>query len=409
MRALVFDASIPRYMAGKVLGALYRPVLWSGLSCVRVAEVPEPVLPGEEWVRVRMTYGGICGSDLNTILLHESPTGSALTSFPFVLGHENVGIVEEVGREAREVMVGDRVVVEPLLPCPVRGYAAAPCPACIAGEFNLCRRFTEGPLASGVMMGFCRDTGGSWARSVVAHRWQIHRLPPSVSDENALVSEPVASALHPVRRPRPGDGETVLVIGGGMIGQCTIAALRAVGSRARILALAKYRFQGEMAAQLGADQVVYLTRDFSHYGVVADATGARVLRPILGPPLLSGGVDVTFECVGRASGLNDALRLTRQGGRVVVVGLAAMPRGIDWSPICLKELQISGSVAYATEAVDGRRVRTMAYALELMARGAVNVGHLVTHRFTPQEYAEAIETALGKSRGSVFKVAFVHH
>jgi len=405
VKALVFNPTIPRFLAARILGTVRREALWGRFAPLQLCEVADPPLPADDWVRVAVRLGGICGSDLHTIHLEASPVLSALTSFPFVLGHENVGTVAEVGRGIGDLRAGQRVTVEPTLPCLARGLAD-PCPPCAAGDYNLCLRVTEGQLAPGLMIGACRDTGGSWAANFVAHRSQVFPLPDSVSDENALLAEPLAVAAHPIVTYPPGDAQTVLVVGGGVIGQCAVAALRAAGSGARIIALVKHGFQGDAARRLGADDVVRVQRGDGHYPAIADLTGGRLRRPMMGKRVLLGGADLTLECVGSARSIDDSLRLTRPGGRVIILGLASWARSVDWTPVWLKELQVTGSYIYRWERWQGHRLRTMEIALEWLARGQVDLSPLVTHRFPLEEYPRALATAMNKAKSRAFKVAF---
>lgn len=405
MKALTFDPTIPRFLATRALARLRRDAAWGPFAPLQLREVPEPSLPGPDWVRVEVRLGGICGSDLHTIHLDSSPSLSALTSFPFVLGHENVGTIVEAGRQAGELAVGRRVTVEPALPCAARGLAE-PCSHCAAGNYNLCLRVTEGHLAPGLMIGACRDTGGSWARRFVAHRSQLFPVPDGMTDETALMAEPLACAAHAAVTYPSGEEDRVLVVGGGVIGQCAVAALRAAGSPARIIALVKHSFQGEMAARLGADHVVTLQRGDGHYPELAGLLGSALRRPMLGKRVLPGGADLTIECVGSSRSLDDSLRLTRPGGRVVILGLASIVSGVDWTPVWLKELQVTGSYIYRWETWQGRRRRTMEIALEWLAAGRADLGRLVTHRFPLERYRDALGAATGKAQSRAFKVVF---
>jgi len=405
MRALTFDPTISRFIATKALAAVSHAATWGRFSPLKYREVREPPLPSDEWVRVAVGLGGICGTDLATIQLETSPALSALTAFPFVLGHENVGTILEVGRAVSGLAPGTRVTVEPVLSCAARGLSPQ-CPNCQAGNYNLCLRNTEGPLSPGPMIGACHDTGGSWSPNFAAHHSQVYALPDALSDENALMAEPMASVLHPLLRYPPGERAVVLVVGGGVIGQCAIAALRAMGSPLTIVALVKYAFQGAMASQLGADHAVLLGRGDAHYEAIAALTAAQLRRPMLGKRVLIGGVDLSIDCVGSSRSLDDALALTRPGGKVLVVGLASFPRGVDWTPVWHKELQVVGSSFYCMETWQGRRRRTMEIVLDWMNRGVVDLGRLVTHRFPVHAYREALATAMSKGASHAFKVAF---
>ncbi len=404
MEALQFVESIPRYVASKALGGLWKGVLWSSISCLVHRDVPEPVLPGPEWVKIRTRYSGICGSDMNLVLLHDSPSTSPYASFPFTIGHENVGTVAQVGADVDGFSLGDRVVVDPMLPCAVRGISP-PCPFCQRGDYSLCENFTRGNLSPGMLIGSCRDTGGGWSPYFLAHRSQLIPVPDSVSDEAAVLVDPFASSLHPVARHFPTDGHTCLVVGAGIIGLGVIAGLRALGSRARIVVLARHGFQAELAKHYGADEVVSTGPGYVER--MAAALGTSTLKTMIGKPVLAGGADVVFECVGSSGSIDDALRFAGRGGKVVLVGLAAVPRGIDWSFIWLKELQVAGSFCYSTELYQGNRVRTYRLALDLMASGCVDLSPLLTHRFRLSEYKKAFAALTDKKRSRVIKAAFV--
>ncbi|MDR5694410.1 MAG: alcohol dehydrogenase catalytic domain-containing protein [Armatimonadota bacterium] len=406
MKALQFGFSIPRYLLGKVLGHRFPRILWSRFASLQYTDAPEPQLPWGEWVKIAVHLGGICGSDLHLLFLDDSPSLSPFASFPFIPGHEIVGTVVEVGPEAGEIKPGERVAVDPLLPCAARGLEL--CQACSRGDFNLCTRFTDGRLSPGILIGGCRDTGGGWGPYVVAHKSQVLKVPPTVTDENAVMVDPLAISIHAVVRHPPGDADTVLVIGGGVIGICVIAALRALGFRGRIVVLAKYPYQAKTAQAYGANETILLQRGDGHYDALADVLGGRLLQPVLGKRVVVGGADVTYECVGTGRSIDDALRLTRSRGKVVLVGLAAIPKGVDWTFIWLHELQVLGTINGALETLQGQRQKAHEIALDLLAQGKVDLSPLVTHRFPLDAYPEAFSTATGKSRNRVFKVVFQH-
>ena len=405
MKALQFTDSIPRYAATKVIGRRRPAVFWSDIACLRYVEVPPPRLPSPEWVRVATRYGGICGSDVGLVTLHSSTSLSPFLSFPFTIGHENVGRVSELGSAVTGFAHGQRVVVDPMLGCEARQIDPV-CDRCARGDRQLCRRLRDGKIAPGMMTGFCRDTGGSWSPSFVAHRSQLVPVPESVSDDQAVLAEPFAVALHAVLRNRPRDDQTVLVLGSGVIGLSTIAALRAVGSRARVIATARHPFQAEMATRLGADVVIRPKRGAAFYRQVAEITGARVLKPILGKHVVQGGADLIFECVGSNDTVDDALRLADAGATVVLVGLAGVPRGIDWTPIWFQEIHVRGTFAYGIEEFDGERLSTMQLAVRLMAEGKADLAPLLTHCFPLEDYRPALETVTRKGSSGVIKAAF---
>ncbi len=405
MKAVQLVISIPRYLLTKAVGAVYPPVFWGPLAMLRYREVPEPALPGPQWVKIKTRYGGICGSDMHTVFSKDSPALSVFVSSPFTLGHENLGTIAEIGDQVEGFAPGDRVVADPLLPCATRGIEEL-CEFCQQDEFSLCQNFAEGDLAPGLSIGWCRDTGGSWGPYFFAHQSQLFCVPESVSDENALMVEPFSVTLHSVMRNFPDDDDTVLILGSGVVGLCTVAALRTLGSSARLIVVAKYPFQGEMARRFGADEVIYL-REGDYFQAVAEATGGKLHKPVLGKRLLVGGADVVYECVGSESSIDDSLRFTRSGGTMVLVGLAAIPKRVDWTPIWLNELTIKGSVWSGMETFQGRRVRTFQLALEWMAADKLDLAPMVTHRFRLDDYRRALAVTADKGRHRVVKSVFV--
>ena len=401
MQALEFDFTIPRYLVGKGLGWVFPSVYWSGISCLRHREVPEPRLPGPDWARVRVRYGGICGSDLGLVALRPSTALAGISSFPFIMGHENVGTLTELGTEVEGFAVEDRVTVEPLLGCAARGFVDL-CPACARGDPAVCERRTEGALGAGPMTGGCSSTGGSWSSAFVAHRSQLVRVPDSVSDENALLVEPFATGLRAVLRNQPSSDGQALILGTGVIGICVVAALRALGHRSRIVVVAKHPFQADLARRYGADVVIPPGDDHR----LAEALRARVHPCVMGSPLVSGGADVVYECVGSDASLGTAVRFTREGGSTAILGQAAVPRGVDWTSLWYKEISIRGCYVYGWETWQGQRMRTFQIAMDLLKAGDVDLAPLVTHRFRLEEYRKALRMATHKSRHGLVKAVF---
>jgi threonine dehydrogenase-like Zn-dependent dehydrogenase len=406
VKAVCFDVSVPRYLLTYTLGKIYPPIFWSPLAMLQYREVPEPKLPGPDWVKIKTRYGGICGSDMGLIFLHTSFALEPLNSSSFVIGHENLGTIAEAGAGVEGFSVGDRVVADPYLSCDARGISE-PCDYCRRGDTNLCQHFTDGDLAPGLIIGSCSDTGGSWGPFFVAHKNHLFHVPENVSDESAALIDPFCTSLHAVLRNYPDDETTVLVIGAGMVGLGTVLALRALGSRARITVLARYPSQAETAQAQGADEVILTRNGPDVYQAVAELTGARLFKPSLGKRVIVGGADLVFDCVGSDETLDDALRFTASGGTMVLVGAADIPKNVDWTHIWLNELTVRGSYACGTETYQGRKVKTYQLALEMMAQGKIDLAPFLTHRFRLADYKKALATTAAKGRNGVIKSAFV--
>src|SRR5438270_7565768 len=305
MLALTYHRSVPAFALVRASGGNPRGGT-RARSMLRLGAVPGRELPAAGWMRVMPSLSGICGSDLAAIGGHASLYLDPLTSYPFIPGHEVVGALDD----------GSRVVVEPALGCAVRGIDP-PCARCAEGRPGLCYNVTEGPIEVGLQTGYCAGTGGGWGEVLVAHPSQGHQVPDALSDEAAVLIEPFACCIHAALRGGATRDDIVVVSGAGTIGLLTIAAVKLFTPPKRLIAIAKHPTQADLARKLGADQVVKPADVFQR---IRFATAARRLEG-MNRPLLLGGADVTFECVGRADSLNDAVRFTREGGPVVVGGM----------------------------------------------------------------------------------------
>lgn len=403
MKALRFAAPIPTYLATRLAGAL-SPSLFTGpLACTRYGEVPAPALPGPEWVRVRTRLGGICGSDLAVVTLKASPSTSPFSSFPFVPGHENVGVILETGPGVQGFTRGQRVIANPLLACVTRGIDP-PCAECAAGRPQRCAHFTDGALPPGMLLGTTRGLGGSWGEEFVAHQSQLVAVPEALADEEAVLVEPLACSVHAVRESLPAPGERVLVLGAGSIGLLTLAALRALAPQASVTVVARHAVQRAQAERLGAAQVVPAGGGAT--AQLARLSGARLLKPIVGPPVAVGGFDRSVVCVAGPGAAAQALRFTRAGGTMLLLGNATTLPGVDWTPLWLKEITVRGSVCYGGHSHGGADGNAFSAALRLIASGAAPVRPLLTHTFPLAEYRRALATAMDRGGTGSIKVAF---
>lgn len=407
MKGLVFELSIPKYVLAKGIGGLYPKVHYGAGSCLSLRELPSPALPAPDWVRLKPLLAGLCGSDMGTLFFKMSPQMEPFNSFPAVLGHEVLAEVVELGPQATGVHVGQRVAVNPLLPCRLRGLQP-PCKPCAAGQENGCEHTAEGCLAPGQMMGFQKQLPGGMGTEMVAHPSQLHPVPEGVSPQAAVLVEPLAVSLHAVLKAPPAEGDRVLVIGGGPVAFACLWALRALGHRCHVTLLGAEEYQLQLARQLGADEAFRLLRDdAAEAEEVARRTGAKVYRPILGPPALMGGFELTFDCIGSATSVQDALRYTRSLGRVVLVGAAGILKRVDWTTVWRNELTLLGSYVYSAERFRGERRHTFDIVLELLARRAgPDPSVLVTHTFPLARYQEAIEANLARGRFQSVKTVF---
>ena len=394
MRGLLFERSLPRFAAARLASSVSGSGRGAAVGPLRLVDLDPPPLPGPQWLRIRPLLAGICGSDLATVDGRSSRYFEDVVSFPFVPGHEVVGVVE--GPEVPGAPEpGRRVVVEPVLGCAARGIEP-PCPACARGEVGGCERVAFGHLAPGLQIGYCADTGGGWsAAGLVAHASQVHGVPDALSDEDAVLVEPTACAVHAVLRAGVEAGATVAVVGAGTLGLTFVAALRHLRRPGSVVVGAKHPHQRRLAADLGADVVV-----------PPDQLGRAVRlrsRSLEFSGHLSAGADVVADCVGSAESLAQSLAMVRPRGRVVLVGMPGTVR-LDLASLWHREVELAGAYAYGTEEVDGARRRTFDVAMEVV-QGA-GLGRLVSAAYPVDRFEEAIAHAGAAGRRGAVKVVF---
>jgi threonine dehydrogenase-like Zn-dependent dehydrogenase len=390
--------------ATMMLSRIWSRAHLSAVAPVRLESVPEPELPADDWVRVRTRLAGICGSDATQVALHgafDNPL-RGLLSFPHVLGHEVTGSIESVGTAVRERRVGERVAVNPWLSCVPRGIDP-PCPACRRGDIPLCRNFDRGIIPPSLHLGNNTAVPGAFAPLFICHESQCFPVPDEVSDEAAVLADPFSVCLHAVLRNPPSDDAPALVYGLGTLGILTVAILRQLYPEVEVYAVGRHPHQAKLATELGASRVL-VGHPADLVQGVAEATGAKVLRPPSGLPWLLDGAGIVYDIVGSASSLETAIRLVQSRGRVVVAGVGT-PRRFEWTPIYFKEVSIIGSNAFGFEPYRGEHRHAIDIYLE-MAREGLSLGHLVTHRFPLSAWRDAFTTLGDKRSSGAVKVVF---
>lgn len=405
MKALVFRYSLPRLALSKIASAISPAGYFGPWSSFRMEDVPEPAPHGDDWVLVRTRIAGVCGSDAKQAFLRgdrDNPL-TALVSFPHILGHEAMGVVERAGPAVRGVAAGQRIALNPWLSCAPRGIDP-PCASCRAGDYQLCERFTEGRLPPAIHIGNCAAAGGAFAPYFAAHESQCIAVPDGVSDEQAALADPFAVQLHAVLRHPPRPREAALVYGCGTLGLMTVAMLRHLHPGVAVWAVARHEHQARAARALGAAEVLRPEPRALIEGV-ARLVGATPLRPWSGVPWLMRGAGVVYDTVGSPRTVETAMRLTSSRAEIVVSGVEA-PRRFEWTPYYFKELSIVGSNAFAVEEFEGRRQHAMKIYFELVRRG-LDLSSLITHRFALTDYRRAFLSLHDHGRSRAIKAAFV--
>ena len=373
-------------------------------------EVDEPRLVAPDWVILRPRLSGVCGSDAKLVLGDfgegdiDNPM-SAFSSIPHVPGHEVVADVVEVGPEAAGVEVGQRVVLNPWLTCGPRGIDP-PCPACQAGDLNLCWSFTSGALGPGVHVGVATDAPGAWAQRLAVHDSMVVPVPDAVPDDLAVLADPFAVSMHAVvHHPPPPDGRA-LVYGAGALGCTTVAALRALYPGVEVAVVARFPAQAALVRKLGASLVLDHEPRLAVVEQVAAWSGGVLHAPFDGLPVTHpGGVHVVYDTVARPETFEVGVRVLAERGTLVQTGVST-PGRWEWTPMYFKELTLAGSNAFAIEEVEGVRKHAIAHYLDMAAAGRVDLSGMLTHRFALEDWWEAMKALARQDRSGAVKVAF---
>ncbi len=405
MQALVFDQSIPRLAFTKLMGMVSPRAYVARTAPISLREVEEAPLPGDDWVRIRTRLCGLCGSDYKQVFLNgatDNPMTSVI-SFPQVLGHEVVGVIQEVGPGVRERRVGERVVLNPWLSCAPRGLP--PCRWCEQGDYAQCEGFTRGRLEPGIHTGNSRDATGGFAPRVPAHESMCIPIPDDVTDEQAVLADPFSVSLHAVLHNPPPAGGRVLIYGCGTLGLLTIPILRLVHPDVEVVAVARFAHQSELAERMGAHVVLPHRPTRALIERIGELTKSELHEPWRGLPMLNGGVDVVYDSVGLPETLEVGVRVTRSRGTIAVTGVET-PHRFEWTPLYFKEISLRGSNAFGVEELDGRRQHAMSWYFELVRERGYDGTAILTHRYPLAEYAEAFLTCHDQGRSRAVKVLF---
>ncbi|MET8183909.1 L-idonate 5-dehydrogenase [Streptomyces sp. NPDC005336] len=329
-----------------------------GQDDLRVEEIPEP-RPEAGQALVAIRYGGICGSDLH--YHRHGGVGDFRLQEPMVLGHEVVGTVVAYGEGATGPAPGTPVAVHPATPC-------GACPECVDGRANVCRDTRY--LGSAARTPHVQ---GGFAARIAVPAAQLRALPDGLEPRRAALAEPLAVALHAVRRAGELKGRHVLVTGAGPIGCLVVAAARAAG-----------------AATITVTDLLPRALEFA---AAAGATACVRADDPADPHWPSDEADLAIEASGVAAGLDTCLRRVRRGG--VVVQLGMLPPGqspFAGNLLVSREIELRGAFRFHTEFDD---------ALRLLA-AEPSFDALISAVRPVQEAAEAF--ALAADRGRSCKV-----
>jgi 2-desacetyl-2-hydroxyethyl bacteriochlorophyllide A dehydrogenase len=324
-----------------------RRILVTAVRTIELREEPIPTLSEGE-ARVRSTYIGVCGSDT-----HAFHGRHPFIPIPYMPGHESTGVVEELGEGVTSVAVGDRVVVEPTIPC-------WDCKPCRSGAENLCEN---------LQFFGCGYPSGGMADQFAIRADRLHVIPDEISDLGAALIEPLSTPVHAGRIAGPLEGRAVAVLGAGTIGLLMLAVARWSGA-SKVVVTDPLPAKREAAVRLGADAVV-------------DATDADVVAQVRAA--LGESADVVFDCVAVKSTTAAAIDMALKGGTVVVVGVPAADFELPMPIMQDRQIRLQGSATYVAQ--------DFATSMEMIQAGAVRPEDFITGRFPLDQAEKAFEAS----------------
>jgi len=329
---------------------------------VEMREVPDPQ-PGPGQVLLAPQYASICGTDQHVF----QGEFKGRVEYPAILGHEFSALVEAVGEEVEEFAPGDRVTVDPIVPC-------MRCVACINGRLSACRRLQ--------LLGI--DLPGGFAQRVVAPAHSCFRVPEDVTLHDAALTELFSLGIHACRRAQIEPGDVVVILGAGKLGLSILSIARLTAADT-IIVTDRVPGRLKVAGDLGADVVLDVTQ-VDPLAEVLKVTGGE-------------GADRVIEAVGHATPgvagkqpMTEAAEMVRSAGRVVVLGQGPDEAPVFWRSFVWKEAEI-----VASRVTLGEFPRT----LRMLGRGRLHPELIVTHELPLGEVAEAFELMLDPEAGAI--------
>ena len=325
-------------------------MMLTGIRRMEMKEVPTPLILNDRDVRIRMKTLGVCGSDIHYYV--SGKIGSQVVSYPFTVGHEGAGEVESVGKGVTRVKAGDRIAIEPAMPC-------WECEQCRAGRPHTCSNLR--------FLGCPGQAEGSLSEYIVMPETSCFKIPDSMSYDQAAISEPLAIGLYAVKQSIPMEGARVGILGFGPIGMSVMLPALALGAK-EIYVTDKIEERLQIAKKSGAS----LTANPDQEDVLEKISEAV-------PELL----DVVFECCGQQEAIDQAVDLLKPGGKLMIIGIPEFER---WSfPVdkCRRKELCFQHVRRQNEAVQP--------ALDMLASGEISVEAMATHRFSFERSNEAFD------------------
>lgn len=330
----------------------------TGIRQMEMMDIPEPHIVNDNDVKIKMSVLGICGSDIHYYT--QGKIGSQVVTYPFTVGHEGAGIVVETGRKVTSVKPGDKVAIEPAMPC-------WECDQCLEGRHHTCRKL--------IFLGCPGQAEGCLTEYIVMPEKSCFLLTGKLNADHGSISEPLSIGIYAVKKAGEVKGKKIGIIGFGPIGMSVMLGAKAEGVDS-VYVTDKINARLGIAATEGA---VY----------TGNPVNEDIVKGILDKNNL--GLDIVFECCGQQEALDQAVQILKPGGKLVVVGIPEFAR---WSMDVETTRRREISLQFIRRQVD-----CVEHSLELMKSGKIKVENMVTHRFPFARTKEAFDLVAGYSDG----------
>jgi len=322
----------------------------TGIRQIRMVEVPDPVIVNDTDVLIKMKTLGVCGSDVH--YFKHGKIGSQVVQFPFTLGHEGAGQVVAVGKAVKHIRAGQRIAIEPAMPC-------GECDQCLSGRPHTCRKLK--------FLGCPGQADGCLSEYIVMPESSCIPVSDALSYDQAAISEPLAIGIYAVKQSIPMKGAKIGILGFGPIGMSVLLPALAQGA-AKVYVTDRLSQRIEIAKKSGANW----TGNPDNVDIV---TSVKEQEPLL--------LDTVFECCGKQEAIDQAIEILKPGGKLMIFGIPEFSR---WSfsvdELRRKEITITNV---------RRQVHCVEPALEMMEKGLVDVSLMPTHRFGFADTQKAFE------------------
>lgn len=335
-----------------------KAMMLTGIREMEMRDIPEPRVINSNDVKIKMSVLGICGSDIHYYT--QGRIGSQKVQYPFTVGHEGAGIVVETGSSVKRVRPGDRIAIDPAMPC-------WECDQCLAGRHHTCRKLR--------FLGCPGQAEGCLMEYIVMPEECCFLLDGNLTPDNGSISEPLAIGVYAVKKAGNIKGLKIGLLGYGPIGMSTM-----------------------LAAKVEDVENIFVTDLIDERLTIAAKEGAVLCANPLKENILEKirqkeplGLDLVFECCGKQEAFDQAIEILKPGGRLVVIGI---PEFDNWS----MNVELTRRKEISLQFIR-RQVDCVEDALEMMQNGAISVKNMVTHRFPFDKTKEAFDLVAAYKNG----------